>query len=96
MTMGRAPGKGVCSTRRRGTARRRWGRRPSVLVRMRAKLRGSTRPDRIFEVALEAARDAGLDSTPLYDAVATQDTVTMIRSAIRGLRIGRQAGVRLE
>src|SRR5271154_5616317 len=26
-----------------------------------------------------------LDSTPLYDAVATQDTVTMIRSAIRGL-----------
>jgi hypothetical protein len=26
-----------------------------------------------------------LDSTPLYDAVATQDTVTMIRSAIRAL-----------
>ena len=26
-----------------------------------------------------------LDSTPLYDAVATQDTVTMIRSAIRQL-----------
>ena len=26
-----------------------------------------------------------LDSTPLYDAVATQDTVTMVRSAIRGL-----------
>lgn len=39
-----------------------------------------------------AARRAGLvgrrrvlDSTPLYDAVATVDTVTLIRSAIRGL-----------
>jgi transposase len=64
----------------------------TVLVRMRAKLRNSERPHRIFDVALEAARAAGLvgrkrvlDSTPLYDAVATQDTVTMIRSAIRGL-----------
>lgn len=64
----------------------------TVLVRMRAKLQRSARPGRIFEVALEAARDAGmlgrkrvLDSTPLYDAVATQDTVTMIRAAIRGL-----------
>jgi hypothetical protein len=26
-----------------------------------------------------------LDSTALYDAVATQDTVTLIRSAVRGL-----------
>lgn len=26
-----------------------------------------------------------LDSTALYDAVATQDTVTLIRSAIRAL-----------
>ena len=26
-----------------------------------------------------------LDSTPLYDAVATMDTVTLVRSAIRGL-----------
>jgi hypothetical protein len=26
-----------------------------------------------------------LDSTPLYDAVATMDTVTLIRSAVRGL-----------
>ena len=64
----------------------------TVLVRMRAKLQRSARPGRIFEVALEAARDAGmlgrkrvLDSTPLYDAVATQDTVTMIRAALRGL-----------
>jgi len=26
-----------------------------------------------------------LDSTPLYDAVATMDTLTLIRSALRGL-----------
>ena len=59
---------------------------------MRARLARSARPDRIFEVTLEAAREAGLvgrrrvlDSTPLYDAVATMDTVTLVRSAIRGL-----------
>jgi IS5 family transposase len=64
----------------------------TVLVDMRARLARSERPKRIFEVTLEAAREAGvvsakrvLDSTPLYDAVATQDTVTMIRSAIRQL-----------
>ena len=64
----------------------------TVLVDMRARLAKSARPDRIFEVTLEAARAAGLvgrrrvlDSTPLYDAVATMDTVTLIRSAIRGL-----------
>jgi hypothetical protein len=52
----------------------------------------SKRPDRIFEAALEVAKEAGLvgrkrviDSTALYDAVATQDTVTLIRSAIRAL-----------
>jgi hypothetical protein len=64
----------------------------TVLVDMRARLARSGRPDRIFEVTLEAAKAAGLvgrkrvlDSTPLYDAVATMDTVTLIRSAIRGL-----------
>ncbi len=64
----------------------------TVLVDMRERLRRSDRPDRIFEVALAAARQAGLlgrrrvlDSTPLYDAVATMDTITLIRSAIRGL-----------
>lgn len=64
----------------------------TVLVDMRARLRGSKDPDRIFHAVLEVAKQAGvvgrrrvLDSTPLYDAVATQDTVTMIRSAIRGL-----------
>src|SRR3954466_6496188 len=48
----------------------------TVLVDMRERLRGSARPDRVFEVALTAAREAGLvgrrrvlDSTPLYDSV---------------------------
>jgi Transposase DDE domain/Transposase domain (DUF772) len=64
----------------------------TVLVDMRARLADSKRPDRIFEVVLEMGRRAGLvgrrrvlDSTALYDAVATMDTVTLIRSAIRGL-----------
>lgn len=64
----------------------------TVLVDMRERLRRSDRPNRIFEVGLEAARQTGLvgrrrvlDSTPLYDAVATMDTVTLMRSAIRGL-----------
>jgi hypothetical protein len=71
----------------------RWGRfAHTVLVDMRERLRRSARPDRIFQVGLQAAGAAGLvgrrrvlDSTPLYDAVATMDTVTLIRSALRGL-----------
>jgi hypothetical protein len=70
-----------------------WGRfAHTVLVDMRERLRRSDRPDRVVEVALAAARQAGLvgrrrvlDSTPLYDAVATMDTVTPIGSALRGL-----------
>ena len=64
----------------------------TVLVDMRARLARSDRPDRIFEAVLDVARQAGvvgrkraLDSTPLYDAVATMDTITLVRSAIRGL-----------
>jgi len=64
----------------------------TVLVDMRARLASSACPDRIFEVTLDAAKKAGLvgrkrvlDSTPLYDAVATMDTVTLIRSGIRGV-----------
>lgn len=64
----------------------------TVLVDMRARLARSERPDRIFQVVLEVARQAGLvgrkrvlDSTPIYDAVATMDTITLIRSAVRGL-----------
>jgi len=64
----------------------------TVLVELRARLRASQDPDRIFRVTTELARGAGLvgvrrvlDSAPLYDAVATQDTVTLLRGAIRGL-----------
>ena len=64
----------------------------TVLVDMRARLARSQAPGRIFEVVLRVAREAGLvgrrrvlDSTPIYDAVATMDTLTLVRSAIRGL-----------
>src|SRR5213075_2848658 len=64
----------------------------TVLVDMRARLAASQAPNRIFDAVLEVAKAAGLvgrrrvlDSTALYDAVATMDTVTLIRSAIRGL-----------
>lgn len=64
----------------------------TVLVDMRARLARSDRPHRIFEVVLDVAHQAGLvgrkrvlDSTPVYDAVATMDTITLLRSAIRGL-----------
>jgi hypothetical protein len=70
-----------------------WGRfAHTVLVDMRARLATSGDPRRIFAVTLKAASAAGLvgakrvlDSTPLYDAVATMDTITLIRSAVRGL-----------
>ena len=64
----------------------------TVLVDMRARLAASAAPNRIFDAVLEVASAAGLvgrrrvlDSTPIYDAVATMDTVTLVRSAIRGL-----------
>jgi hypothetical protein len=64
----------------------------TVLVDLRARLRASAEPDRIFRVTCELAREVGLvgvrrvlDSAPLLDAVTTQDTVTLVRSAIRGL-----------
>ncbi|HVL98503.1 MAG TPA: transposase [Egibacteraceae bacterium] len=64
----------------------------TVLVDMRARLRDSNDPKRVFRATTDLAADAGLlgvkralDSAPLFDAVATQDTVTLIRSAIRGL-----------
>lgn len=64
---------------------------PTVLVGMRNKLRASARPRRLFEDTKVVARATGamkgrarvLDSTPVYDAVATQDTVTQLRAAIR-------------
>ena len=64
----------------------------TVLVDMRARLRDSHDPDRIKRATTDVAADAGLlglrralDSAPLFDAVATMDTVTLVRSAIRGL-----------
>jgi Transposase DDE domain/Transposase domain (DUF772) len=64
----------------------------TVLVDTRARLARSDAPNRIFQATLDAAKRAGLvgrkrvlDSTALYDAVATMDTVTLIRSAVRGL-----------
>ena len=66
---------------------------PTVLVGQRNRLRASQRPRRLFEDTKAVAAEAGLlgrrarvlDSTPVYDAVATQDTVTQLRSAIRKL-----------
>lgn len=76
----------------------------SVLTYWRARLRESEQPERIFD-AVRAVIDAtgvlkgkkrrALDSTLLDDAVATQDTVTQLVSAIRRVRrlIPRAAGV---
>ena len=66
---------------------------PTTLVGLRNRLRGSARPRRLFEDTKAAAAEAGvlgnrvrvLDSTPIYDAVATQDTIPQLRSAIRKL-----------
>jgi Transposase domain (DUF772)/Transposase DDE domain len=67
------------------------GFHPTALVGMRNRLRASARPRRLFEDTKEVAAATGamqnrarvLDSTPVYDAVATQDTVTQLRAAIR-------------
>src|SRR3954447_4680070 len=75
----------------------------TVLVDMRARLAASERPERIFEVVLATAKRAGLvgrrrvlDSTVLYDAVATMDTVTLVRSAIRGVLRAADPGLEAE
>ena len=67
----------------------------SVLTLWRQRLRASERPERIFDAVRGVAAECGalskrtrraLDSTVLYDAVATQDTVTMIGAQIRRVR----------
>ncbi|HEY2098950.1 MAG TPA: IS1182 family transposase [Pseudonocardia sp.] len=75
----------------------------TVLVDFRARLAASERPDRIFATTVEVAGKAGLvgrkrvlDSTPIYDAVATQDTITLIRSAIRALLRAAERPLRVE
>ena len=69
------------------------GFHPTVLVGLRNWLRASDRPRRLLADVNVAAKAAGLlrsrvrvlDSTPMLAAVATQDTVTQLRAAIRGL-----------
>lgn len=67
----------------------------SVLTYWRSRLRKSERPERIFDAVREVVAATGLlkgktrralDSTLLDDAVATQDTVTQLISAIRKTR----------
>jgi hypothetical protein len=66
---------------------------PTALVSQRNRLRASTRPRRLFEDTRVVAKETGamktrarvLDSTPIFDAVATEDTVTQLRAAIRKL-----------
>lgn len=71
------------------------GFHPTVLTYWRNRLRASEHPERIFEVVravvdatgvLKTKTRRALDSTLLDDAVATQDTVTQIISAIRRVR----------
>jgi hypothetical protein len=65
----------------------------TVLVGIRNRLRASERSRRLFTDTKKVAAEAGLMgvrarvlvSTPLYDAVATQDTVTQLRAGIRKL-----------
>jgi Transposase DDE domain/Transposase domain (DUF772) len=67
------------------------GFHPAALAGLRNRLRASARPRRLFEDTKVVAAATGamkgrarvLDSTPVYDAVATQDTVTQLRAAIR-------------
>ncbi len=78
----------------------------SVLSLWRSRLRASARPERIFDAVRELAAECGalsrsrrrvLDSTVLDDAVATQDTVTMVSSQIRRVRrlVGAAAALEL-
>ena len=68
------------------------GFHPTVLTLWRARLRASEKPERIFDAVRQVVTESGvlatrdrraLDSTILHDAVATQDTVTMISALIR-------------
>lgn len=68
---------------------------PTVLVLWRNKLRNSDAPERIFDAVRAVVEETGvvggktrraLDSTVLDDAVARQDTITMIATQIRRVR----------
>ncbi|MCP3960484.1 MAG: transposase [bacterium] len=76
-----------------GYDRGQWGQfAHTVLVDMRARLKASDAPRRIFNVTLEAASEAGgvgtkrvLDSTPLYDTGGRQDRGTGCSAPSRAL-----------
>ena len=66
-----------------------------MLTLWRARLRNSSRPQRVFDAVRTVVTETGaltgrdrrvLDSTVLDDAVVTQDTVTMITAQIRRCR----------
>jgi IS5 family transposase len=67
----------------------------TALVGQRNRLRASARPRRLFEDTKVVANETGamkgrarvLDSTPIFDAVATEDTVTQLRASIRKVLI---------
>ena len=68
---------------------------PSTLVYWRRRLAKSTRPQRINEAVRQVVEETGIlrgrgkravDSTIVADAVATQDTITQLISAIRRVR----------
>ena len=74
---------------------------PTALVGQRNRLRASARPRRLFEDTKVVATETGamkhrarvLDSTPIFDAVATEDTVTQLRASIRKVLVALdQAG----
>src|SRR5664279_3955527 len=64
---------------------------PTALVGQRNRLRASSRPRRLFEDTKVVATETGamknrvrvLDSTPIFDAVATEDTVTQLPASVR-------------
>jgi hypothetical protein len=71
------------------------GFHPTTLTVWRNRLRGSARPQRIFEAVRGVVAQTGvltgttrraLDSVVLDDAVATQDTVTQLIAAVRRVR----------
>src|SRR5262245_38179789 len=73
------------------------GVHPSTLTYWRRRLAGSARPHRINQAVKRVVEETGIlagrrrravDATILADAVATQDTVTQLVSAIR--RVGRE------
>ncbi len=72
----------------------------TVLVGVRNRLRASDRPRRFLDDTRVMARESGvmrdrvrvLDSTPIYDAVTTEDTITQLRAGIRKMLAALRSG----